>query len=68
MKGISDGPLGGAENIKIGRKFAENLTSQISFEKSRNTIIQESVKPGLHIVITIAECACDNASNRILKL
>ena len=25
-------------------------------------------KPGLHIVVTIAEYACDDASKRILKL
>ena len=33
-----------------------------------NTLATDNLKPGLHIVVTIAEHACDHVSKRILKL
>ena len=32
------------------------------------SVLSLPLKPGLHIVVTVAEHACDDASKRILKL
>ena len=40
----------------------------IGQEKLLMLIMSYFLKPGLHIVVTVAEHACDDASKRILKL
>ena len=40
----------------------EKQSSTLQYVKSNNTL-----KPGLHIVVRVAERACDNASKRVLK-
>ena len=49
---------------------ARRLQGEVKFEKVlyRSSRLSLQLKPGLHIVATVAEHACDDASKRIVKL
>ena len=41
--------------------------SSLTFQLSQTAVVKVEMKPGLHIVVRVAEHACDDASKRILK-
>ena len=49
---------------------SHNATYQnaIHYKERENAFVKKIIKPGVHIVVTIAELACDDSSKRILKL